>query len=142
MTKIYNKIYQHLDLSLETLVFEKQIYDANEFIILLSDQKTKIINIIFDRTVIFYRGTDENSLGSEIYDSKGLEGWCLYEVTNSQLISDYNKLSDGFYEDYESNRMEKRHFAIYTEDLCLDIIATDEPLIEIEEYSQENLNFF
>jgi hypothetical protein len=108
----------------------------------LSDQKTKIINIIFDRTVIFYRGTDENSLGSEIYDSKGLEGWCLYEVTNSQLISDYNKLSDGFYEDYESNRMEKRHFAIYTEDLCLDIIATDEPLIEIEEYSQENLNFF
>ncbi len=125
--QIYTKISKHLNIPKETLFFEKLTYDENGFIIYLSDAKTtKLISINFN-FVLFYRGIDESNLLIDIEQSPEIGFWSLYEVTDSQLISDFHKLSLGINEDIQI-----RHFAVYTQDECIDILSPDKPIIEIK----------
>ncbi len=107
--------------------------------IILSEEndRSKKVNIIFENSICAYRSTNESftlqildTLG-EKYGKNFYAHWTFFKIINSSYIQWILQESH-----HVTNTMPLTHFAIFTLDSLIDIVATYEPKIELIQQNQ------
>lgn len=102
---------------------EGVIDDWEGFRILLRDHETnRMLRISFPACVA-YQNRDESDLDGEAARSEGLGRGCFYRVRGSEFEARLKSDSARQFSDL-------RHFAIITDADCVDVLATDDPVVE------------
>ena len=101
--------------------------DFEGFRILLKggSNDSKILRISFD-FYLSYRNTDESYLSKIWCSLKDTDGGNLYTVLNSSYLEYLNETSAGLFPE----KWTITHYAIYTTDDCLDVLAYQDPVVE------------
>jgi hypothetical protein len=105
------------------------LYDDYEgFRLLLKGDnvRSKMMRIKFD-SVLLYRNIDEGDLilYPRVNEQSNQKLWCLYIVSESDLLSWFHSVSQNI---HEAKKL--IHYAIYTPNDCIDIITDLEPNVE------------
>ena len=108
------------------MYIEKLIDDSNGVTICLKrEQGLKVLKVTFDG-VLSYRNTNESYLLKIWHDTeKSKLGKTFYIIQNSSYVDFFNEMSLGAYSNWEV-----KHFAIYTETDCVDVLSTVNPSFE------------
>ncbi len=102
---------------------EGVIDDWEGFRVLIRDWDTdRVVRIAFASHVA-YQNRDESDFVGEGLRSEGLGRGCFYRVLQSEFAARFKA-------DSLRNFKDLKHFAIVTDADCIDVLATDEPLIE------------
>ena len=103
---------------------EALIDDWEGFRVLLRSHETnRLVRLTFS-TQIAYQNRDEGDLAGEASRSTGLGRGCFYVVANSEFAR-------RFASDSARRFKEIKHFAIVTDADCIDVLAVDEPSVEL-----------
>lgn len=114
-----------VEMSIESLIDDNQ---GLKVIAKSYPNKERTIKITF-QDYLTYRNTNESyllKLWSNIPDE--MLGFTFYKIDNSSYIKYFHEMSLGVYIDWEII-----HYGIYTGQDCIDILATQEPSVVIEE---------
>lgn len=100
--------------------------DYEGFRILLrgEDANSSVLRITFD-PALAYRNIDEGNLLRTLVKVDNIRESSLFTVENSTWIEWFREESDGIYEGREIV-----HYAIYTPNDCIDVLAEFDPLVE------------
>jgi hypothetical protein len=113
-------------LTAETLFVEAVYDDYEGFRVLMKGTNTEMLRITF-KNKISYMNTDESfrlDIGLNNTNNNELVKTVFFVVRNSSYIELIKATSK------QSLHPEAKHFAIYTDFDCIDVIAKDAPLVE------------
>ena len=103
---------------------EGVIDDWEGFRVLLKDHETdRVVRIIFSSHVA-YLNRDESDLDGEAARSEGLGRGCFYLIQNSEFAARFKA-------DSVRQFSKLKHFAIITDSDCIDVLAVDDPAVEL-----------